>query len=154
MAAGIFVLHLRPVPFVFSSCLLHSHPLSGLWSVRLPSLFRGSYYWCLGSALIANILSSALVLISAVIVDIFSQSTAPTLFCLKTFCCAACNVFPHFFHEGRCPSSCSFLVRKVSCLSPSLSRSLPSLFSFVAVFSSMSNSSASLFALSLQLLST
>ena len=75
MAAGIFVHHLRPVPTVFSSCLLHSHPLTGLWSVRLPGLFRGSFSLCLGSALMANILSSGS-LICAVIVDVFSHSVA------------------------------------------------------------------------------
>ena len=133
MAAGLSVRHLRPGPTVFSSCLLHSHQLSWLWSVCLPSPFRGSYSLCLGSALIANILSSG-------------SWPGPDLGRIRRHIlaelCKDCAL-PQNFFVAQLPrssmrpvatSSSSFLVRKASNLSPSLSLFLSSLVSFVAPF--------------------
>ena len=62
--------------------LLRTSPLSWLWSVYLPRLFRCSNSLCLGSAMIDNILSSR----SWHDLDL----------------CRSFHVFHHFFHETRC----------------------------------------------------
>ena len=130
-AAGILVHHLRLVHMVFSSCLLHSHPLSGLWSVRLPSLFRSSYSLSLGSAVIANILSSSpdLVLISTVIVDILAEHCTDCS-ASKLFCCAATTFFLISSMRPVASFSSSFLVRKAFQLVPQLIH-VPSLSLFM-----------------------
>ena len=73
-------------------------------------------------------------LIFAVIVYIPRRALHRPLFCLKAFLLRSYHVMPHFFHEPVASSPSYFLARKASNLSPSKSLSLPSLFSFVAVF--------------------
>ena len=139
------------MPKVFSSCLLHSRPLCWLESVCLPSLLRGSYSLCLGSALTANILSSGsrpgpdLCRIR----QLFSQNVAKTLLCIKTLLLRSQHVFPHLFHETRCLIFL-FFVRKASNLSPSLSLSLFCLF-ICSFFTSTSYRLASILSHSLPL---
>ena len=102
MTAGLFsVYHL-----LCFFCLLHSRP----------NLFRNSQSSCFRTALIANIKP----LISVATVDA-SRTTHGLCSVFKKYC-ATIN-FPFFFYETRCLVSSSFLINKLSNLSPNTSLS-------------------------------
>ena len=146
-AAGLIVRHPPSASTTLSFSLLRTSPLSWLWTACLPSLFRGSYSLCLGSALIAHILSSG----SSYSSTYSRRALHGLCSASKLFCCAATTFFFLSSMRHVASSSSSSLLRKASTLSPSLSLSLSSLFSSVADFSSISYRSASLLALSLPL---